>query len=117
MKKHQQINYIEMPSQDLEKTKAFFNSAFGWTFQDYGPDYCDFHQDGIDGGFYRIDLAMNQEAGSALIVLYSDNLEASEKAVVDAGGEISKPCFDFPGGRRFHFREPCGNEFAIWSES
>lgn len=117
MKNHQQINYIEMPSRDLEKTKAFFNAAFNWNFTDYGPDYCDFHQDGIDGGFFRVDAAMNQARGSALVVLYSQDLAASEAAIVTAGGKISKPTFDFPGGRRFHFEEPSGNEFAIWSES
>ena len=106
-----------MPSRDLEKTKAFFNAAFNWNFTDYGPDYCDFHQDGIDGGFFRVDAAMNQARGSALVVLYSQDLAASEAAIVTAGGKISKPTFDFPGGRRFHFEEPSGNEFAIWSES
>lgn len=117
MKTHQHINYIEMPSRDLEATKAFFQSAFSWEFRDFGPDYCDFSNDGIDGGFFRTDAAMNSEQGSALIVLYSSDLAASQSAVEAAGGSICKATFDFPGGRRFHFREPSGNEFAIWSES
>lgn len=117
MDTHHQINYIEMPSRDLEKSKAFFQDAFGWSFTDYGPDYCDFQQEGIAGGFYRVDAAMNQSQGSALVVLYSNDLVASEAAVLAAGGEISKATFDFPGGRRFHFREPSGNEFAIWTKT
>lgn len=116
MTKHHQLNYIEIPSRDLEATKAFFQQVFDWSFEDYGPDYCAFSKAGIDGGFFRSEQSMSSEQGSALLVLYSDNLEASQQQVIQFGGKICKPTFEFPGGRRFHFREPSGNEFAIWSE-
>lgn len=114
--KHHKINYLEMPAQDLDATKTFFEAVFGWSFQDFGPDYTAFTAQGIDGGFYRVDLAMAQARGSALVVLYSKDLEASVLAVEAAGGQIAQAIFSFPGGRRFHFIEPSGNEFAVWSE-
>lgn len=111
------INYIEFPASNLTATKAFFNEVFGWAFVDYGPDYCAFSGQGVDGGFYQADSRARRDEGSVLVVLYSDNLEASQWAVEQAGGEILVPVFSFPGGRRFHFVEPSGNELAIWSES
>jgi len=116
MTNHHQLNYIEIPCQDLEATKTFFKHVFDWSFEDYGPDYCAFSKAGIDGGFFRSEQSMSSEQGSALLVLYSDNLEASQQQVTEFGGKICKATFEFPGGRRFHFREPSGNEFAIWSE-
>ncbi|PCJ44186.1 MAG: glyoxalase [Alphaproteobacteria bacterium] len=115
MPKHHTINYVEFPARDLTATKAFFNKAFGWEFQDYGPDYCAFSGQGTDGGFYKSDLKAASETGSVLIVLYSENLEETERAVKAAGGVIIKEIFSFPGGRRFHFTEPSGNELAVWS--
>ena len=90
----------------------------GWTFEDYGPDYSSFSSDtaGIAGGFFKADLEARTAAGSALIVIYSSNLEATLSKVVEAGGSIVKDIFSFPGGRRFHFTEPGGNEFAVWSD-
>lgn len=117
MPSHEKINYVEYPSRDLEATKRFFGQAFGWAFEAYGPDYIAFSDQGLDGGFFRSDLAARTEAGSALIVLYSDNLEGTLAKVEAAGGEVLKPVFAFPGGRRFHFAEPGGNELAVWSES
>lgn len=111
------INYIELPATDIEGTKRFFNEAFGWSFIDYGPDYCSFQGAGLDGGFYRSEQSARTDTGSALVVLYSDDLEASLTTVEQNGGIVIKPIFDFPGGRRFHFSDPSGNEFAIWSES
>ena len=116
MSEHEKINYIEWAANDLEKTKQFFESAFAWTFVDYGPDYCDFSNEGINGGFYRADLSSQSEQGGALVVFYSNNLEASQEKVITAGGTINKEIFSFPGGRRFHFIEPSGNEFAVWGE-
>jgi len=115
MPNHHKINYIEFPARDLTATKTFFNKAFGWEFQDYGPDYCAFTGQGTDGGFYKSDLISATSTGAALVVLSSDNLEASEAAVKAAGGKIIKEIFSFPGGRRFHFTEPSGNELAVWS--
>lgn len=116
MPKHEKINYVEYPSRDLEGTKRFFTRAFGWAFEDYGPDYVAFSDQGLDGGFFRSDLAARTETGSALVALYSDDLEATLGKVEAAGGEVIKPIFAFPGGRRFHFMEPGGNELAVWSE-
>jgi uncharacterized protein len=116
MSKHEKINYVEFPAHDLEGTKAFFVAAFGWSFVDYGPDYTAFSDEGLDGGFYRSELKATTDRGSALIVLRSDTLEEAQARVTAAGGQIVKPIFSFPGGRRFHFLEPSGNELAVWSE-
>ncbi|WP_371185429.1 VOC family protein [Thalassotalea maritima] len=116
MTQHHKINYVELPSQDLDKTKQFFSTVFAWQFEDYGPDYTAFANQGIDGGFFKSALASTTSQGGALIVLYSDNLEHTLGQVKDAGGHIIKPIFDFPGGRRFQFLEPGGNEFAVWSK-
>ena len=116
MQKHEKINYVEFPARDLGATKQFFQKAFGWTFVDYGPDYASFAGEGLDGGFFKSGLAARTREGSALIVFYSENIEATLAKVVATGGEVIKPIFTFPGGRRFHFAEPSGNEFAVWSE-
>ena len=113
---HEKINYVEFPARDLEATKRFFHQALGWSFQDYGPDYAAFLDQGLDGGFFRSDLAAQTSGGSALIVFYSARLEETLDKVVAAGGKVVRPIFAFPGGRRFHFMEPSGNEFAVWSE-
>ncbi|WP_394133170.1 VOC family protein [Shewanella maritima] len=116
MTQHNSINYLEIPVKNIERTKAFFNRVFGWRFQDYGPEYTCFLDVGIDGGFYTAKESFNLDKGCALIVLYSLSLEDTMAAVLDAGGEIIKDTFSFPGGRRFHFADPNGNEFAVWSE-
>ncbi|WP_332743965.1 VOC family protein [Hydrogenophaga sp.] len=115
MPAHEKINYVEYPARDLQATKAFFQTAFGWSFEDYGPEYVAFSNQGLDGGFFRSDMAATTGNGSALIVFYSDSLEETLAKVTAAGGKIVKPIFPFPGGRRFHFLEPSGNEFAVWS--
>ncbi len=116
MKAHETINYVEYPARDIEASKRFFEAAFGWSFVDYGPDYAAFADEGLDGGFYRSELKAETARGSALIVFYSEALEATLAKVESAGGAIVKPIFAFPGGRRFHFTEPSGNEFAVWSD-
>lgn len=116
MSNHHKINYVEFPAKDMYKTKMFFSKAFGWRFQDYGLEYCAFFGSGIDGGFFKSDLMSTADNGAALIVLYSDDLELSQKTVEKSGGSCTKPIFSFPGGRRFHFADPNGNEFAIWSD-
>ena len=110
------INYVEFPAHDLAATKAFFSTVFGWQFQDYGPDYTCVMGQGIDGGFYKSDLKSTYSQGGALVVIYADDLESVEEKVKAAGGKIVQPIFSFPGGRRFHFCEPCGNELAVWSD-
>jgi predicted enzyme related to lactoylglutathione lyase len=116
MNQHEKINYVELPAKDLAATKAFFQSVFGWSFVDYGPEYTAFSDQGLDGGFFQSDLASSPQKGAALIVFYSNQLEATLAKVEKAGGSIVRPIYAFPGGRRFHFIEPSGNEFAVWSE-
>ena len=116
MNKHEKINYVEYPAKDIAATKQFFTDAFGWSFVDYGPDYSAFSNQGLDGGFFKSELKSTSESGAALIVFFSQNLEVTEAKVKKAGGVVSKEIFAFPGGRRFHFIEPSGNEFAVWSE-
>jgi predicted enzyme related to lactoylglutathione lyase len=116
MNQHEKMNYVEFPAKDLAATKAFFESVFSWSFTDYGPEYTAFENQGLDGGFFKSDLSSSTEKGAALIVFYSNQLEATLAKVEKAGGSIVRPIFSFPGGRRFHFTEPSGNEFAVWSE-
>lgn len=113
---HEKINYVEFPAKDLPGTKAFFEEAFGWTFTDYGDEYTAFSDEGLDGGFFQSDLNSSTSNGAALIVFYSNDLEMTLVKVHDAGGKVVRPIFSFPGGRRFHFTEPSGNEFAVWSD-
>lgn len=110
------INYVELPARDLKATKVFFIKAFGWTFEDFGPEYAAFTSPGGYGGFYQSDLSSMTEKGAALVVFYSRDLENTLREVEAAGGVINKDIFPFPGGRRFHFFEPSGNEFAVWSD-
>ena len=91
--KHEKINYVEFPAKDIERTKAFFAAAFGWSFVDYGPDYAAFSDQGLDGGFYRSGLQATTDRGSALIVLYSDRLEETQAKVEHAGGKIARRIF------------------------
>jgi predicted enzyme related to lactoylglutathione lyase len=116
MDAHEKINYIEFPAKDIEATKAFFTAAFDWVFTDYGPTYTAFSNAGIDGGFFQSDKVATTKNGSVLIVLYSKTLEQTQTKIEKAGGKIIKPIFSFPGGRRFHFCDPNGNEYAVWSE-
>ena len=116
MNAHEKINYVEFPSHDIDKTKSFFKSAFGWEFDDFGPEYTAFSNQGLDGGFFTSELRSTTANGGALIVFFSDDLERTQSKIENAGGVVIKPIFSFPGGRRFHFQEPSGNEFAVWSD-
>ena len=108
------INYIELPVTDLMASKAFYADAFGWTYVDYGPTYSSFEGAGIDGG---LDGASDRKPSKdgALVVLHTKDLEATQKSVEAAGGIVTVPIFSFPGGRRFHFTDPSGNELAVWT--
>lgn len=117
MNEHEKINYVEFPARDLRATKKFFEQVFGWSFVDYGPEYAAFSDQGLDGGFFKSGLQSTTDRGAALIVFYSRELESTLAKVERAGGVIVKPIFPFPGGRRFHFAEPSGNEFAVWSDA
>ncbi len=116
MNEHEKINYVEIPAKNIQATKDFFAAVFGWVFQDYGPDYTAFSNQGLDGGFFKAELHSSTSNGAALIVFYSTGLEATQEKIENANGSIVKPIFSFPGGRRFHFTEPSGNEFAVWSD-
>ena len=111
--KDSHINYVEFKAKDLEKIKEFYTSSFDWTFTDYGPTYTAFSDSGLFGGFEKTDTDI---VNGALIVLYHKNLDAIKSRIMEAGGRITKDIFSFPGGHRFHFADPSGNELAIWSD-
>lgn len=112
MREDGQIDYVELPGLEMAPLKAFYATAFGWSFVDYGPDYAAFDQ-GLEGGFIT---DTDARPAKPLVVLYAHDLEAMLEKVTAAGGVISLPIFSFPGGRRFHFTDPSGNELAVWTE-
>ena len=107
------VDYIEFTAANLERTKQFYADVFGWEFTDYGPEYTSFHDGRLAGGFRA---AAQVTAGGPLIVLYATDLEAVEGSIRERGGRIVRETFEFPGGRRFHFTDPSGNELAVWSD-
>lgn len=113
MKRDGAIDYVELKAGALPETKRFYAEAFGWAFVDYGPSYAAFEGAGLDGGF-QADPGEAPE--KPLVILYANDLEAMQTRVEGAGGTITVPIFSFPGGRRFQFRDPSGNELAVWSE-
>lgn len=110
------IDYVEIPSRNLAVTKKFFAALFGWSFVDYGPDYASFDDGRMAGGFFASEKTADVGAGAPLLVFYHGELEKMKTKVVDLGGQVTREIFEFPGGRRFHFREPGGSELAIWSD-
>jgi uncharacterized protein len=114
MRTHHAIDYIEFPVLDIGASKAFYAAAFGWRFTDYGPDYAGICGPEREvGGFCRV---TEIRRGGTLVVLFSSDLDVSLCMVRAAGGTIVKEPFAFPGGRRFHFVDPSGNELAVWAE-
>jgi len=107
------IDYIEFRAKDLEVVKQFYQTCFQWKFTDYGPEYCSFENSGVYGGFQKSDVA---PCDGVLVILYHSELESALQTIRQAGGVITREIFSFPGGRRFHFRDPSGNELAVWSE-
>jgi uncharacterized protein len=107
------IDYIEMNVADIERSKTFYGKAFGWTFTDYGHTYCEFADGRLTGGFTTQGKA---SPGGPLVILYADDLPSMLRRVEQAGGRLSKPIFDFPGGQRFHFIDPDGYELAVWTK-
>lgn len=112
----QKIDYIEFPAASFDLVELFYANTFGWSFTDYGPDYRAFSDGKLDGGFFKSDLQSSTASGSALVVLFAENIEETSDAVIRNGGSICKDIFSFPGGRRFHFLDPHGNELAVWSD-
>ncbi len=107
------MDYVELAATDIEETKSFYSQVFGWQFTDYGPEYTSFTDGRLGGGFT---LAPEVSAGGPLVVIYSTSLEEIEASVRESGGQIVREIFEFPGGRRFHFTDPSGNELAVWSD-
>jgi len=114
MERDRRIDYIELPATDIAAGKRFYTDVFGWKFTDYGPDYTSFEDGRLAGGLTK---GGKVAKGGALVVIFAQDLEALEATVRRAGGTIVKPIFSFPGGRRFHFTDPSGNELAVWSEA
>ncbi|WP_038876559.1 VOC family protein [Vibrio jasicida] len=117
MHQHEKLNYVEFGTRDINATKQFFEQTFGWRFVDYGPEYSAFSGQGLDGDFYAAEQVSQTTNGAALLVFYSSDIHTTLAKVEQFGGQIIRPIFEFPGGCRFHFAEPSGNEFAVWSES
>ncbi|MEL6615793.1 MAG: VOC family protein [Bacteroidota bacterium] len=117
MPRHHSLDYVEFTVRDLAEAKQFYAAAFGWRFTDYGPRYAGIQGETREvGGIEQTDF-LRPSGGGALAILYSDDLEATQEAVEAAGGTIEKAIFSFPGGRRFHFLDPSGNELAVWTET
>ncbi len=113
MSQENRIDYVEIPVTDLNAARKFFESLFGWTFQEYGDDYLSFSDGRLEGGFRRAHEPASKDG--VLVVFFSLNLERDLERVQELGATISEPIFGFPGGRRFHFVDPAGNQYAIWA--
>ncbi len=115
------IDYVEFPASNLKDIEHFYSEVFGWEFTWYGDAYLAFSDGQMDGGFFKTDSPPCTQSASAhgvgaLVIMYSDALETTRDAAIAAGGKLSKDIFDFPGGRRFQFLDPAGNELAVWSD-
>ncbi len=107
------INYIEFKTHDLDKIKRFYSAVFNWQFTDYGPNYTAFQNSGLEGGF---EVTEESITNGALVVLYHQDLRTTLNKIEEHGGTIVQDIFEFPGGKRFHFTDPSGNELAVWSD-
>ena len=107
------LDYVEFPANDIKGTKNFYSTVFEWKFEDYGTEYTSFHDGRISGGFAK---GVPVIKGGPLLVIYADDLTNTYSKIIAAGGRITKPTFEFPGGRRFHFTDPNGNLLAVWSD-
>jgi predicted enzyme related to lactoylglutathione lyase len=107
------IDYLEFQTSDVERSKAFYSSVFGWSFTDWGPEYTSFEDGRLTGGFQAVESV---EPGGPLVVIYAVDLSAIEAAIRENGGSVVKEIFSFPGGQRFHFADPTGNILAVWSD-
>jgi predicted enzyme related to lactoylglutathione lyase len=111
---HHAIDYVELAVTDMARSKRFYEAAFDWKFNDYGPDYAGIQKQGGEAGGLRLEPEVRP--GGPLVIVYSQDLDASLARVREAGGRITQEPFAFPGGRRFHFEDPSGNELAVWAE-
>ena len=110
------IDYVELPAEDFAAVQKFYEEVFGWEFTSYGDDYCAFQDGKMNGGFYRSGQCSTTSTDATLVVIYARELESTLAAVQKAGGRICKEIISFPGGRRFQFLDPHGNELAVWSD-
>lgn len=110
------IDYLELPAGDFDSVQKFYEEAFGWVFTDHGPEYRAFTDEKLDGGFYKAQGRSETSSGAALIIIYAADLERTKQRVLASGGSLVRDIFSFPGGRRFHFSDPNGNELAVWSD-
>lgn len=116
MPSDQRIDYVELPAANFDSVESFYSNSFGWSFTDYGPEYRAFSDGSLAGGFFKSDLQSSTANGAALVVLFANDLEATRDKIVANGGSVCRKIFSFPGGRRFHFLDPHGNELAVWSD-
>jgi len=117
MSENLKVDYVEWPARDFAAVQAFYAQVFGWTFTDYGPDYRAFTDGRLEGGFYKAEQQSSTTSRAALVIIYALDLEQARGAVVAAGGTLVKDIFSFPGGRRFQFTDPNGNQLAVWSDN
>ena len=114
--RHHRIDYVEIATTDIARSKKFYADAFGWAFNDYGPDYAGIQgatPDDAEVGGLNPEAAPSPEG--VFVQLFSDDLDASVEAVKAAGGEVVNGPYGFPGGRRFHFTDPSGNQLGVWT--
>lgn len=116
MNHENRINYVEFPAADFAAIKAFYQELFGWTFEHYGEEYLAFNDGAMDGGFYKSEQRAAAADGAPLVIFYTKNLEDLQARLIETGGTVCVPIFSFPGGRRFHFHDPHGNELAVWTD-
>lgn len=114
---HHAIDYVELAAPDVAAAKAFYAAAFGWTFNDYGSEYAAIRNRDGDGEVGGLTAAATASSGGVLVLIYSQDLDASVHAVEEAGGTVTRPPFEYPGGRRFHFTDPAGNELGVYQPS
>ncbi|MCW2817112.1 MAG: hypothetical protein JWN84_4567 [Nocardioides sp.] len=114
---HHAIDYVEIGVTDLARAKAFYAAAFGWGFNDYGPDYAGIRWSDGEGEVGGLAVGPPSGSGGVLVLLFSDDLDATVAVVESAGGEVVEPPYAFPGGRRFVFHDPDGNRLGVWASA
>lgn len=114
MSQSDRIDYVELAAPDLPASKAFYSAVFGWKFENFGPEYASFREARLEGGLTSLRQPAPLGSGT-LVVFRADDIRVAEKRIVAAGGKITTEFFDFPGGHRFHFTDPGGNELAVWA--
>ena len=112
---HHVIDYVELPAHDLPATRAFYEQAFDWQFTEYGPEYAGIRSHSGEGEGGGLDGTAGPDRRAPLVLLYSDDLDATVEAVKAAGGKVIREPYQFPGGRRFHFADPSGTELGVYT--